>query len=49
MSRIINKVTEGDDDSSAGGAAGNIRGEGRQPEATNEGEPRTLKNDEDGR
>jgi len=51
MSRIINSVTEGNDDSraggagGAGGAAGNIRGEGRQPEATNEGEHRTLKND----
>jgi hypothetical protein len=51
MSRIINSVTEGNDDSraggagGAGGAAGNIRSEGRQPEATNEGEHRTLKND----
>lgn len=49
MSRIINSVTEGNDDSDAGGKAGDIRSEGRQPEAANEDEPHTLKNDEDGR
>jgi DNA-binding PadR family transcriptional regulator len=51
MSRIINSVTEGNDNSSAdvGVGAGNIQDEGRQPEATNESEPSNLKNDEDGR
>ena len=51
MSRIINSVTEGDDNNSAdvGVGAGNIEDEGRQPEATHESEPPNLKNDEDGR
>lgn len=49
MSRIINSVTEGNDDSGDGSEAGDVRGKGRQPEEANESEPRTLKNDEDGR
>jgi DNA-binding PadR family transcriptional regulator len=51
MSRIINSVTEGNDNNSAdvGVGAGNIQDEGRQPEVTNESEPSNLKNDEDGR
>ena len=51
MSRIINSVTEGNDNNCAdvGVGAGNIQDEGRQPEVTHESEPPNLKNDEDGR
>lgn len=45
MSRIINSVTEGDDNSDAGGKAGDIQGVVQQPEAAHDCSSRTQKTD----
>jgi len=51
MSRIINSVTEGDDNSDAGGKAGDIQNIAQQPEAAHDCDFRNQKNetDENGR
>ena len=49
MSRIINSVTEDNDNSDAGGTGGNIQGVVQQPEETHDCGSRTLKKDDDRR
>lgn len=47
MSRIINSVTEGDDNGGTGGKAGDIQGVVQQPEATNDCDFQNQKNETD--
>ncbi|MGA9188142.1 MAG: PadR family transcriptional regulator [Methanosarcina sp.] len=49
MSRIINSVTEDNDNSDAGGKDGNIQAVAQQPEETHDCGSRTLKTDDDRR
>jgi DNA-binding PadR family transcriptional regulator len=49
MSRIINSLTESDDNTDAGCEVGNILGTGEKPEKAHDIHSRTLKTDEDRR